>query len=246
VTDVTSAASTAGPLVSVLIAVRDGEPYLPGAIESALGQGYRPLEVVVVDDGSRDGSAAVAERFGAPVTVVRQEALGIGAARNRAVEASAGDLLAFLDSDDLFEADRVQRQVDALAADATLEAVFGRVDEFLEPGLSDEARDALRQPREGVAAPILPAMLIRRSAFERVGPFAPDQPIGVNIEWYARALDAGLRSATIDAVVLRRRLHGANLSVTRWDQRQRLVDIARERLRRMRSSEGGPAHGGSI
>ena len=233
-------------LVSVLIAVRDGERFLAAAIESVLVQTYRPLELVVVDDGSRDGSAEIAERFGAPVTVLRQAALGLGAARNRAVEISAGDLLAFLDADDLFVSGRLERQVAALDADRSLEAVVGRIDEFLDPGVADAARAELRRPREGATAHLLTAMLIRRSAFERVGPFLPDQPIGVNIEWSARALDAGVRSVEIDAVVLLRRLHGGNIGVTRWDERQRLVEIVRERLARKRSAEGGPAHGGAV
>jgi hypothetical protein len=79
-------------------------------------------------------------------------------------------------------------------------------------------------------------MLIRRSAFERIGPFDVDHRINVTVEWYARALDAGLRSLMLDAVVLRRRLHGANHGVARWDAGRQLLRIARSSIERRRAS----------
>ena len=90
------------PTISVLIPVRDGAAYLAEAIESALSQTLEPDEVVVVDDGSQDDTREVATSFGSNVAYVRQDPAGSGAARNRAVDASTGDLLAFLDADDVF------------------------------------------------------------------------------------------------------------------------------------------------
>jgi glycosyltransferase involved in cell wall biosynthesis len=222
--------------VSVLIAVRDGAAYIEEAIESALAQSYRPIEVVVVDDGSRDATAEVVRRYGSAVVYARQRPLGIGAARNRAVELSSGELLAFLDADDLFEPGRIRRQTDALAHDPDLEAVFGRVTEFVQPGIPARSRDVLRQPRDRAPSHLVTAMLIRRSAFERVGPFDTDLVRNVTVEWYSRALDAGLRSVTLEDVVLRRRLHGANVGVRRWDGGHELVAIARAALERRRIS----------
>ena len=89
-------------LISILIAVRDGGLYLREAIESALDQPGANVEVVVVDDGSTDGSVAVAQSFGDAVRLLCQEPLGIGPARNAAVAASTGAFLAFLDADDRF------------------------------------------------------------------------------------------------------------------------------------------------
>ena len=227
---------TAAPTVSVLIAVRDGAAYLGEAIESTLSQSYRPIELVVVDDGSQDDTGTVALRYGSEINYARQAPLGMGAARNRSVELSTGELLAFLDADDVLEPERLRRQASALARAPDLEAVFGRITEFIEPGLPEDARADLRLPREGVPSHLVTAMLIRRSAFERIGPFAVDQPLNVGVEWYSRALDAGLRSEMLDHVVLRRRLHGANVGVVRWDGGHELVRIARATLERRRAS----------
>jgi glycosyltransferase involved in cell wall biosynthesis len=231
--------SAARPTISVLIPVRDGAAYLAEAIGSALSQSHRPTEVIVVDDGSQDDTGEVAARFGSEIVYLRQAPLGSGAARNRAVEASSGDLLAFLDADDVFLPRRLERQVQVLIQDPSVEAVFGRVTEFIEGDLPTHADAALRHPMSDVPSHLATAMLIRRAAFERVGRFEIDQDVNVTVEWYARAQDAGLRSVMLDDLVLRRRLHAANIGMTRWDAGHELVRIARESIERRRADGEG-------
>jgi CDP-glycerol glycerophosphotransferase len=92
------------PLVSVVVPVYDVEAYLPAALDSVLAQTHQNLEVVVVDDGSTDGSGAVADEYAARdsrVKVVHTENHGLGAARNEGRRHASGDLLAFADSDDV-------------------------------------------------------------------------------------------------------------------------------------------------
>lgn len=226
--------STDVPLISVLICVRDGEAYLSEAIDSALSQSYRPIEIIVVDDGSRDGTPEIAERYRG-ITYVRQEPLGISTARNRAVDASSGELLAFLDADDVFTPDRLRRMTRPLAADSMLEAVFGCVSEFVQPGLPEPSVSMLRAPRDRAPSRLITAMMIRRSAFDRIGPFDVDQHVNVTVEWSSRAADAGLRSVMLDDVVLRRRLHGENHGVAGWDAGRQLLRIARSSIERRRT-----------
>src|SRR5436305_1029668 len=90
------------PMISVIIPVYNGERYLGEAIESVLAQSYHWLEIILVDDGSTDGSATVAKQFSPAVQVVRQPNLGAGAARNRGIALAQGEFLAFLDADDLW------------------------------------------------------------------------------------------------------------------------------------------------
>ncbi|HSB39594.1 MAG TPA: glycosyltransferase [Gaiellaceae bacterium] len=87
--------------VSVVIPAFDAEATVGGAISSALWQTYRDLEVVVVDDGSRDGTNAIAAAFPDPVRAVRQENAGVAAARNRGIAEAKGELIAFCDADDV-------------------------------------------------------------------------------------------------------------------------------------------------
>ena len=110
--------------VSVLIPCYNREGSLPAAVESALVQTAPPEEVVVVDDGSTDGSAAVAEGFGPPVRVVRQANGGAAAARNRGLDECRGEWVAFLDSDDVWAPDKLERQLAAAAAAPDADLVF--------------------------------------------------------------------------------------------------------------------------
>src|SRR5215203_2881736 len=113
-------------VVSAIIPVYNSERYLAEAIESVLVQTYPSHEIIVVDDGSIDGSAQVAKRFGSAVRYVFQRQAGVGAARNHGVELAEGRFFAFLDADDLWTKDKLQLQLAAFAADPELEAVFGQ------------------------------------------------------------------------------------------------------------------------
>ncbi len=91
------------PLVSVVVPTYDGEAFVRETLDSVLAQDYAPLEVIVCDDGSRDGTIPILESYGSRIKVVRQKNLGVAAARNRAAEEARGELIAFLDHDDVWE-----------------------------------------------------------------------------------------------------------------------------------------------
>jgi len=102
------------PLVSIIVPVHDGESSIAATLESALGQTYRNTEIVVVDDGSRDGTGAIVEGWVARdprVRLIAQANRGVAAARNRAIEAARGELIAPLDADDLWDPTKIERQV---------------------------------------------------------------------------------------------------------------------------------------
>ena len=108
-------------LVSVVIPVFNGAKYLRDTLESVLAQTYRPVEVIVVDDASTDGSSDVAASFGLPVRVLRNERNRERAwSRNRGVAEARGELIAFLDADDLWHPAKLERQVAAMAQDPSI------------------------------------------------------------------------------------------------------------------------------
>jgi len=230
------------PLLSVMIGAYNAAPYLGEAIESVLAQDYEPVELIVVDDGSTDCTAEVARSF-ADVTVVSQENGGNGAARNRAVENASGELYAFLDADDRFTPGKLRLQKDALDADPGLDMVFGHVREFLSPELDEETRASLRPP----AAEPMPwtapnLMLIRRDSFHRVGPFTTAVRVGVTVDWFARAQEAGLRHTILPEVVLERRLHTQNNGLRESASRSQYLEVIRQAMERRRASaEAGSA-----
>ena len=214
----------AAPRISVVIPAFNAELYLAEAIQSVLAQGIPGIQVVVVDDGSTDGTAAVAAAFGAQVALICRPNAGIGAARNAGVERAAGNLLAFLDADDVWPAGSLAGRLAVLDADPGADGVFGMVQEFRDGG------DDLPPQAGGVAG----ALLVRRAKYEVVGRFDQGLRVGEFIDWMARAHEAGLKFRSVPGVVLRRRLHAANTGIVQRDARVEYTRVLRAALERRR------------
>ena len=198
--------------VSVVIPMFDNAAHVGEAIESALAQTYPVLEILVLDDGSTDESRDVAARFGPPVQLMARRHAGQGATRNVGAALTRGEVLAFLDADDVWLPEKTALQVEVLAADEACRDGLRSGRAVLQPGArAGRGAPAARARRGARAAP--GAMAVRTEAFRRVGGFREDVTFGDFVDWYARAQDAGLRSHVVDDVVLRRRIHAANTGV---------------------------------
>lgn len=219
--------------ISIVVPVRDGADYLGAAIESLLTQLRTPDEVIVVDDGSRDGSAQIAAGF-EEVSLVQLAAAGPAAARNAGVALATGDLLGFLDADDAALPNRLALQAAALAADPAADACVGLACNVPDrrPGIPDRAL-----AREPVRSFALGTLLLRRAAFDRIGPFDASLASAEGVDWVARARRGGLRFAELDEVVLLRRDHGENFSAS---DRSRVgyLQLARAAIARQRAEPG--------
>jgi glycosyltransferase involved in cell wall biosynthesis len=221
------------PAVSVIIPVYNTERYLAQAIESVLGQSLPAAEIIVVDDGSTDRSPEIARSYNAAVQVITQGNQGAAAARNRGIEASQGSLLAFLDADDYWTSDKLERQAAALA-DPGLDMVFGGVQQFISPELDEAVKQSLRLPEQISPGYCAGAMLIRREAFLKVGYFNPQRQIGDFIDWYARAQELDLKSRLLPWVVYWRRIHTYNMGLQKRSQRQDYARVLKAALDRRR------------
>ena len=217
----------APPLVSVVMPAYNAERHIGEALQSVLAQTYTPVEIVVVDDGSRDATAETVRRFGPRVRFTAQTNAGAGAARNRGLAMACGRYIAFLDADDSWPPKKLARQVEILEANPGCDLLFGQVQQFLH-GAED-----LGSPEPG----ILPGTLLaRREAFERVGPLAEDLKLGEFIDWYARAKEAGLSTRIEPAVWLRRRIHQDNLGVRERASRGDYLRVLKAAMDRRRQS----------
>jgi len=98
------------PVISVIIPVFNREAFIKKAVESVLDQDYGPIECIVVDDGSTDGTPQILAGFGDGIRVIQQENSGVSAARNTGIRAASGELIAFLDSDDYWLSGKVGAQ----------------------------------------------------------------------------------------------------------------------------------------
>jgi glycosyltransferase involved in cell wall biosynthesis len=228
--------------VAAVIPAFDAEPYLAEAIESVLAQTSPAAEVLVVDDGSRDRTAAIAARYeDRGVRLFRQQNRGAGAARNRGATLTTAPILAFLDADDLWPRDRLERLLAVLAANHALDGVIGDVECFPSPDMGEADRARLAVPA-GTQPGWLPgALLLRRAAWERVAPF--DESLangGEFIDWVARARTAGVTLRRLEALVLRRRVHPASMTVRAREALGRsYLDVARAMLARTRGRPDG-------
>jgi glycosyltransferase involved in cell wall biosynthesis len=193
--------------------------------------------VIVVDDGSTDGSAVVARSFHT-VRYCFQPNKGNGAARNRGAALARGNVLAFLDADDLWTPHKLERQVAALTEQPGVDAVFGYVEQFHSPELDEKLKAKIRCPTDITPACTPSALLVKRQAFFRVGTFDAGLTLGDFLDWYLRAQELGLKSLMLPDLVLRRRLHQSNLGVIKRDFRRDYVLAIKASLDRRRQKHG--------
>lgn len=222
------------PLVTIVIAVYNREAYLADAIRSAINQTYRNKEIVIVDDGSIDGSRDVALRFSPPVRYHYQTNGGIAAAWNQGIRLATGDFFTFLDADDLWTNEKIEQQMDVIRERAEVDIVFGHVKQFHSPDLSAEQRRKIWCPEDKMPGVSAITMLIRRQSFFRVGWFDTQWRKGIFNDWYLRACECGLLSSMLPQLVARRRLHETNHGTVNRDKSVDYVRMFRASLSRRR------------
>ena len=192
-------------LVSILIPCFNAQQWIGQAIESALAQDWPHTEVIVVDDGSSDGSAAIIEQFRGRIRWERQDNRGSNPTRNRLMTMASGAWLQFLDADDYLLAHKVRRQAEWLSENDDVDVVFGPITlEHVEKAQARREVLAIPQPHDLwvlLARWFLPqtgAPLWRKSAIVDVGGWAPSQPACQEHELYLRLLMAGKRFHYLD------------------------------------------------
>jgi glycosyltransferase involved in cell wall biosynthesis len=222
------------PLISGIVPVFNGERYLAETLDSMLGQTYVPLEVIVADDGSTDGTRDIVAGYGERVRHVHQPNRGHAAARNLGLAAARGEFVAFLDSDDLWHPVKLERQMDLLRARPEVDACVSLVQSFWTPELADAGTPEEEAPVPGYRTVCL---LAPRTLFETVGPFDASLRHGSDTDWFLRALDGGARIELLPEVLVRRRLHETNRSRLLADNSRReyvrVVKAALDRRREM-------------
>lgn len=224
------------PSVSVIIPVFNGARYLEAALASVLAQSYLPAEIILVDDGSDDGSGALIERIAAsapaPIHCLHQQQRGPGAARNRGVAASTGEIIAFLDQDDLWAPSKLEQQVHLFQADPTLGIVLTHQTYFLDAGF---ARPAWVRPEvleKATLAPTPSALAVRRDAFAQIGGFNEEMLLWSDTDWFFRAQDAGVPLAYAPEVLIQHRIHTQNQSRMATKFHQELLGLVQQSIRR--------------
>ena len=220
-----------------MIPARDAERYIGASIRSVLGQTHTPLEVIVVDDSETEATADVVRGFGEPVRLLRRKRSGPAAARNIGVAEARGRLIAFNDADDLWEPEKLAKQVALLDARPDLAGCVTQVELFWEDDVAWEEEAVRGTERAGIVpgwASI--TLLARREAFDQIGPLDEDRVFSDAVEWFARARDSGLRIELIEEPLVRHRRRAESLSRETGNSAE-FLGLLRDRIERRR--EGG-------
>lgn len=224
--------------VSAIVPVYNGEAFLAEAVASIRRQRVDALEIIIVDDGSTDGTAAVIEMLEGPIRPARQRNAGPAAARSRGVRMARGNIIAFLDADDLWPDDKLEIQLGHLARDPSVDVVLG-LTQHVRHSVRDHGEPQYEKGADPWTTLMFGAAVIRRSAFDTVG--LPDISLRFDddVDWFLRAKELGISILTHPDVTVFYRRHTANLTNQRaTDQHYFLMALKRSIDRRRRAGNG--------
>ncbi len=225
------------PLISCNVPVYNGERYLKEALDSILVQTYRPLEIIVVDDGSTDGTAEVVGSYGDQVRYLRQPSTGPPATRNFGLSAAQGKFVAFLDQDDVWRSEKLAYQMARFHTRPELDLCVTHVCNFWVPELrKEEARFRNHRISRPMPGYYTSTLLARRALFERVGQFNVALWHEDAKDWFLRAAEQGAVMELLSDVLVYHRMHWTNLSRRRAsagrDECLQLLKVSLDRRRR--------------
>ena len=221
------------PAISVVMAVRNGEHFLDRAIASVLAQSLQPDEIVLVDGHSTDSTAAIAKSHSL-VRYIMQAGSGIADAYNQGIRTATGGVLTFLSHDDVWTPNKLASQSEFLCSRPELQCAVARAKLILEPGESTPPGFRHEWLVDDHPAFIMETLMARRSAFEQVGMFDPAFTTGEDVDWFARAKDRNTGIGIVPEVLLIKRIHGSNSSLTNLGNNQALLLALRRSILRKR------------
>lgn len=230
------------PLVSVIIPTYNRWPLVGEAVESVLAQSFRGFELIVVDDGSEDGTARELSACGPGITVISQARRGVAAARNLGVRSSRGGYLAFLDSDDLWKPRKLEIQAAFLESHPDFQ-ICQTEEIWLRNGGRVNPRKRHRKPSGDIFRASLDlclvspsAVMMTRELFDRVGGFDESFAICEDYDLWLRVAKDSPVPLIPDPLTIKRGGHGDQLSRSTWGM-DRFRVRALEKL--LRSGLGG-------
>ena len=228
--------TSANPFVSVIVPVYNGAKFLSEAVASIRQQNYHPLEIIIVDDGSTDETAELVTGLGKDIRYAYQRNSGPAAARNKGLEMARGEIITFLDVDDLWPPDKLRIQVARLVNDPNLDVVLGRIQFIRLPGAAEFQMQGPNNTRVNVH---LGSGAFRKSVFDKVGVFDETLRYSEDHDWFLRAREQGVSMTIVEQVTLHYRLHGNNMTQDKNAKGFQLTQVLKKSLDRRRRQSNG-------
>ena len=219
------------PLISVIVPAYNAEKYISEAIDSIIQQEYRPLEIIVVDDGSTDRTLESIYHYDDQLRYFYQENQGPAVARNRGITESRGQFLAFLDSDDLWPSGKLENQAFYLFKESDLDVITGYTSVFQSKDGISKGLDILK---DGILSVQLGSALFRKSVFDKVGLFDEELRYSEDQDWFLRAFEMGIRKEALEVTTLYHRRHENNMTDKAAAHGYQLTKVLKKSLDRRR------------
>jgi len=199
------------PKISVIIPVLNGERFIAEAIQSVFDQNWEPLEIIVIDDGSSDKTDEVVKNIQGNLHYYYQPNRGIACARNHGVKKANGDLITFIDADDVWVKDKLEIQTNLMNKNPDVEVIIGLL--LLTPILSkDELYRMDLAKKKGAFATQLGSSLIKKHVFEKVGMFDEQMLMSEDVDWFYRLREQNINVMVHKEIVEFYRLHDQNIT----------------------------------
>lgn len=228
---------TSQPFVSVIMPVFNGADFIAEAVASIWRQDYPALEVIIVDDGSTDETPSIVASLSGDICYVRQVNAGPAAARNCGLAKARGDLIAFLDADDLWPANKLAWQLPALIDTPSVDIVMGLTQTM---GAFNVAENALTS--QSVFPPRLAfhlgSAVMRRGVFTQVGTLNEALRYSEDVDWFTRARECGAPFLIRSDIALFYRLHAHNMTRGKDVVDLNVMKVLKRSLERRRQSPG--------
>ncbi|NQV01636.1 MAG: glycosyltransferase [Bacteroidia bacterium] len=224
-------------LVTIIIPVYNYGQFLAAAIDTVIAQSYRSIEVIVVDDGSTDNTAKIAQSY-SEVQYFYQKNQGVAVARNTGISKARGKFIGFLDADDTWSVNKLKIQIRNLIENPGLGFNMCKNRNFIESGVKLDPK--ITGPFLERVQICFASLVTHRNLFDQIGGYDPHYKILEDLDWLIRAKDAGIIMEVLPDILVNRRIHTHNLSLTNQQAWQKFkFQILKESIERQRKKEAG-------
>ena len=221
------------PLISVVLPVFNGEKFIAAAIKSVLNQSFHNIELLVIDDGSRDNTREIVSKFNdVRVHYIYQANKGPASARNNGIERARGDYIAFIDYDDTWYSDKLYKQLEYLKASPFLSAVYCKHNSLFDNPEKEyywvrELEHQKRRPNETISS-----LFVKKALFDKIGKFVDSFKIAEDTDFYFRLIESNMKCEIMDDVLLDILNHDDNISQYIEQNRKYMFQVLASSIKR--------------